>query len=67
MDATMTLELTEREGRDLRTALAIRLVGMREELVHTDDREYRAGLKATIEQLEVIQARLERLLAGNAS
>jgi hypothetical protein len=60
----MMFELTEREGRDLRTALAIRLVGMQEELVHTDDREYRADLKATIERLEEIQGRLERLLAG---
>lgn len=57
---TCTLELTDREAKDLRTALAIRLVGMREELVHTDDRAYRAGLKDLIERLELVQQRIER-------
>ncbi|WP_165373308.1 hypothetical protein [Sorangium cellulosum] len=50
----------------MRTALSIRLVGMREELVHTDDREYRAYLKATIERLEVVLRRLDGILAGQA-
>jgi hypothetical protein len=60
----MILELSEREARDLKTALAIRLVGMREELVHTDDRSYRADLKAATERLEALAARLDRLLEG---
>ena len=63
----MILELNEREARDLNTALAIRLVGMREELAHTDDRTYRADLRAAMERLEQVQARLERVLAGRAS
>ncbi|WP_437316235.1 hypothetical protein [Sorangium sp. So ce385] len=58
------LELEEREATDVRTALSIRLVGMREELVHTDNREYRADLKAAIERLEVVLRRLDASLAG---
>lgn len=57
-------ELDEREAKDVRTALSIRLVGMREELVHTDDREYRADLKAAIERLEVVLGRLDAILPG---
>jgi hypothetical protein len=56
------LELSETEARDLRTSLSIRLVGMREELVHTDNREYRADLRATLDRLEVVLRRLEQLL-----
>ncbi|KYF52691.1 hypothetical protein BE08_12225 [Sorangium cellulosum] len=61
--AKLHFELGEREARDVRTALSIRLVGMREELVHTDDREYRADLKAAIERLEVVLRRLDAILA----
>ncbi|AUX23872.1 hypothetical protein SOCEGT47_044020 [Sorangium cellulosum] len=64
--AQLHFELDEREAKDMRTALSIRLVGMREELVHTDDREYRAYLKATIERLEVVLRRLDGILAGQA-
>ncbi|WP_437575210.1 hypothetical protein [Sorangium sp. So ce887] len=60
-------ELDEREAKDMRTALSIRLVGMREELVHTDNREYRADLKATIERLEGVLRRLDAILAGLTS
>jgi hypothetical protein len=60
--ALVHLELSDREAKDLKTALSIRLVGMREELVHTDDREYRAYLKAAIERLEVVLQRLERII-----
>jgi len=59
------LELSTREAKDLRVALSIRLVGMREELVHTDDRAYRADLKATLERLEVVFQRLEQIMAGS--
>ncbi|MGK4003946.1 hypothetical protein WMF31_15035 [Sorangium sp. So ce1036] len=62
----LIFELDEREAKDMRTALSIRLVGMREELVHTDDREYRAYLKAAIERLEVVLRRLDGILAGQA-
>ncbi|WP_437631169.1 hypothetical protein [Sorangium sp. So ce854] len=61
--AKLHFELDEREARDVRTALSIRLVGMREELVHTDDREYRADLKAAIERLEAVLRRLDATLA----
>lgn len=59
-------ELDEREAKDVRTAPSIRLVGMREELVHTDtdDREYRADLKAAIERLDVVLGRLDAILPG---
>ncbi|WP_437875167.1 hypothetical protein [Sorangium sp. So ce513] len=60
----LQLALDEREANDVRTALSIRLVGMRDELVHTDDREYRADLKAAIERLEVVLRRLDTMLAG---
>ncbi|KYG09208.1 hypothetical protein BE21_19170 [Sorangium cellulosum] len=62
--AKLQLELEQREATDVRTALSIRLVGMREELVHTDNREYRADLKAAIERLEVVLRRLDVSLAG---
>ncbi|WP_437952434.1 hypothetical protein WME98_18060 [Sorangium sp. So ce296] len=62
--ARLQLELEQREATDVRTALSIRLVGMREELVHTDNREYRADLKAAIERLEVVLRRLDASLAG---
>ncbi|WP_437645294.1 hypothetical protein [Sorangium sp. So ce362] len=60
-------ELDEREARDMRTALSIRLVGMREELVHTDNREYREYLKTAIERLEGVLRRLDAILAGLTS
>jgi hypothetical protein len=64
--ATCELKLSDREARDLRTALSIRLVGMREELVHTDDRAYREGLRDATERLEVVLQRLEKCLSGAA-
>ena len=60
--AEVQLELSRRDAKELRTALSIRLVGMREELVHTDDREYREGLKAATERLEGVLARLEEAM-----
>ncbi len=62
----MHLDLSEREALDLKTALSLRLVEMRTELVHTDDREYRAGLRAEIDRLEVVLQRLERIMVGAA-
>lgn len=61
---TVHLELTEEEARELQTALSIRLVGMRDELVHTDDRAYRAGERAEIDLLEGVLRRLEQAMAG---
>ena len=39
---------------------------MREELVHTDDREYREGLKAATERLEGVLAKLEQAMGVRA-
>jgi hypothetical protein len=61
------LELGEREAHSLKTALTNHLVGMRTELVHTDDREYRADLKAELERLEVVLQRLEQIMVETAS
>jgi hypothetical protein len=60
------LDLSEREAHDLKTALSIRLVGMRMELAHTDDREYRKDLRAELERLEVVLQRLEQVMVGTA-
>jgi hypothetical protein len=58
------LELGSREAQDLKTALSNHLVGMRTELVHTDDRDYRAGLKAELERLEAVLQRLEQVMVS---
>ena len=63
----LRLELDEREAKDLKLALSVRLLGMREELVHTDHREYREGLRALIERLEAVAQRLERTIREGAS
>jgi hypothetical protein len=60
------LELNDQEAKDLRTALCVRLLGLREELVHTDHREYREGLRVLIERLEAVQQRLEGAMNGGA-
>jgi hypothetical protein len=64
--STYNLDLSPREAKDLKTALSIRLVGMREELVHTDDRAYRADLRATLDRLEVVLQRLEAVMGSAA-
>ena len=61
------LDLDAADAKALRTALSIRLVGMREELVHTDDRDYREGLKAATERLEGVLARLEQAMGLSAT
>ncbi len=48
------LELSESDTRILRTAIETRLREMRDELAHTDDRDYRAALKADVIRLEFI-------------
>lgn len=54
----MNLELTDEEARELATALGIRLVEMRTELVHTDDHTYRNDLRKSLERLERVAERL---------
>jgi hypothetical protein len=58
------LELSAQEAKDLRTALSVRLLGLREELVHTDHREYREGLRVLIERLEAVLLHLEEAMNG---
>ena len=57
-ERAMRLELTTDEARELRNALALHLRGLQDELVHTDDRAYRAGLREGMSRLERIAARL---------
>jgi hypothetical protein len=61
------LELSAQEAKDLKTALAVRLLGLREELVHTDHREYKEGLRVLIERLEAVLRHLEEAMKGGAS
>ena len=53
-----TLKLTPDETRDLANALEMRLHAMLDELVHTDDRAYRADLRVQYESLERVQRQL---------
>ena len=55
----MHLTLRAQEHRDLCDALERRVLEVREELVHTDNRAYRAELKALLERLERLNARVE--------
>jgi hypothetical protein len=63
----LALELSDQEAKDLRAALCVRLLGLREELVHTDHREYREGLRVLIERLEAVLSRLEEALKRAAA
>jgi hypothetical protein len=60
----LKLELDEREAKDLKMALSVRIMGMREELNHTDHRDYREGLKALIGRLEAVLDRLDKAIAA---
>ncbi len=60
----MTLEMAYEEARELKTALEIRLVEMRGELTHTDDRAYREDLIRSLETLEAVTERLGKTLVG---
>ncbi len=56
----MTLELSDNDALVLTEALERHLGDLRDELVHTDERDYRAALRSTLDHLEQIRARLER-------
>jgi hypothetical protein len=58
----MHMELNHAEARMLRQALTLRHHEMEEELVHTDDRAYRDGLRADLECLEHLARKLDALL-----
>lgn len=60
----MTLELSSDELRELKRALDLYLGEMHDELIHTDDREYRAALRATYERLERIDRRIHAAMQG---
>lgn len=55
-----TLELTDTELRVLAETTKARAREMEEELVHTDDRQFRAGLRNDLECLEALQRKLAR-------
>jgi hypothetical protein len=61
------LELSAEEAKDLKTALSVRLLGLREELVHTDHREYKEGLRVLIQRLEAVLRHLEEAMNGAPS
>ncbi|MBK8257697.1 MAG: hypothetical protein IPK82_34140 [Polyangiaceae bacterium] len=58
------LELNQSEAKDLRAALSIRVASMRQELAHTDSREYRVYVRETLERLEEVLGRLDGILAA---
>jgi hypothetical protein len=53
------LSLTEDEARELKLALDVRLHSLRVELTFTDLHDYRAFLRARLDRLETIAARLD--------
>ena len=54
----MKIELTDVECRDLVEVIDARRRELQNELVHTDDRAYRQELRAVVERLEALEARL---------
>jgi tRNA uridine 5-carbamoylmethylation protein Kti12 len=63
----MHIELSEAEARMLKNALDLRHREMQNELVHTDDRAYRAGVRKDLECLEQLSRKLDDLLGSFAS
>ena len=58
----MNIEMSDDEARELKIALDIRLVEMRNELVHTTDHAYRDDLRASLIRLEGLATRLDGLI-----
>ena len=56
----MTLDLDTRDAALLEQALERVLQTMQAELVHTDDRQLQSALRADLEQLERLAARIHR-------
>ncbi|NUQ72337.1 MAG: hypothetical protein HUU21_02145 [Polyangiaceae bacterium] len=61
----MQIDLSQSDVRLLKSVLDLRLSQVRDELAHTDDREYRASLRADTEKLEELDGRLAALLASS--
>ena len=59
----LTLPLTQAEALELTNALEMRLHAMMDELVHTDDRAYRADLRQRYQRLEEVQSMLVARIA----
>jgi hypothetical protein len=57
----MMLELREAEVQELQSTLERRLEQLLDEIIHTDDREYRSELRHRYEQLDSMRHRLESL------
>jgi hypothetical protein len=55
----MQINLSEEQVRELKRALDMQLHGLETELVRTDDRAYREGLKESMAVLEGIRQRLD--------
>lgn len=53
----MQIELTPGEARELAQALDRQLEELMNELVHTDDREYRESVRRSIDTLEAVRVR----------
>jgi len=60
----MTLELSDREARELDEALRLHLGELMAELTRTDDRSYRVGLRDSYDRLAAVKAKLERLVSN---
>ncbi len=60
----MRLDLTDAEAQELKDALDARLLGLMEELVHTDDRHCRVDLRDIHTHLARVRDRLERGIEG---
>lgn len=61
----MTIDFSQSDLRLLKSVLDLRLSQMRDELAHTDDRDYRASLRADTDKLEELDSRLTALLAAS--
>lgn len=56
----MRLDLDDSERMDLQTALELQLRSLREELAHTDDRDYRRSVRERLDRLEQVANRITR-------
>jgi CBS domain-containing protein len=63
----MDLNLNREERDALEAAVDFRLRSLQDELVHTDDREYRRSVREALDRVEELAQRLERLGASAGS
>jgi hypothetical protein len=55
----MQIDISEEQARELRRALDLHLHRLEIELVHTDNRSYRQGIKKTMDSLEAVRRTME--------